>query len=179
MTIPEIQQTLTDRYRAFLSLTAPLTDAQFYAPTAEGKWSVAETLQHLYLSARPVARLLAGPRDGLHSFGKPVGPSRPYAQLVADYRQALVDNGIKAPASMSARAEDLAERATVENNFAAAHQRVVDVLANWTDDDLESYQVPHPAMGLLTLREMLYFTAYHILHHLEPTRNYLSEKGLD
>lgn len=179
MIVSEIQQTLTDRYRAFLWLTNPLTDAQFYAPLGDDKWSVAETVQHLYLSARPVARLLAGPREVLHQFGQPGRPSRSYAQLVADYRKALADNGIKAPASMSARAEDLAERMTIENNFAAVHQRVVDALTNWTDDDLENYQLPHPAMGLLTLREMLYFTAYHLLHHLEPTRNYLSEKGLD
>lgn len=170
MTIAALQQTLTDRAQAFLALASPLSDEQFFAPLDGDKWSVAENLQHLYLSTRPVARLLVAPREFLAQFGKPTQTSRSYEQVVADYRRTVTDNGIKAPATMSARAEDLTDRSAVVNNFAKAHQETADSLANWTDDELESYQAPHPALGMLTIRELIYFTAYHVDHHLEPTR---------
>lgn len=170
MTIPQLRAIIADRTQAFLNLSQPLTDEQFFAPLDGDKWSVAENLQHLYLSTRPVARLMAGQRALLDQFGKPVNPSRPYEQLVADYKRTITDNGIKAPASVSARAEDLTDRSVVETNFAKANQGVIDALNNWTEEELEHYVIPHPALGPLTVREMICFTAYHIQHHLEPTR---------
>ena len=34
-------------------------------------------------------------------------------------------------------------------------------------DDLDKYVLPHPLLGKVTLREMLYFTIHHNEHHLE------------
>ncbi|WP_350287698.1 hypothetical protein [uncultured Croceitalea sp.] len=31
--------------------------------------------------------------------------------------------------------------------------------------ELDTFILPHPVMGDQTLREILYFTAYHVLHH--------------
>lgn len=169
MTISQLQRAITERTQAFLAVSKPLTDKQFFAPLASETWSVAQNLQHLYLSARPVVGLLTGPRTVLDQFGKPVGPSRPYEQLVADYKRTISDNGIKAPANMTARAEDLTNRLVVETNFGKTHQRLVDALHAWSDDELDRYRIPHPALGPLTVREMIGFTAYHMQHHLEPT----------
>ena len=35
----------------------------------------------------------------------------------------------------------------------------------WSEDDLDLYVIPHPLMGKLTFREILYFTIYHVKHH--------------
>jgi uncharacterized damage-inducible protein DinB len=35
----------------------------------------------------------------------------------------------------------------------------------WSEKELDKRQLPHPLMGKLTLREMLFFTHYHTLHH--------------
>jgi len=34
------------------------------------------------------------------------------------------------------------------------------------EDDLDRVMLPHPLLGKLTLREMLFFTIYHVEHHL-------------
>ncbi|TAE33474.1 MAG: DinB family protein [Cytophagales bacterium] len=170
MTINDLQTLLRERAQSFLTFAQPLTDDQFVAPLNGDKWSVAENLQHLYLSARPVARVLAGPREFLAQFGTPAQPSRSYEDVVAVYRQTITANGIKAPATMSARPEDLTDRAALESRFLQAHTGVADALANWTEAELDGYVIPHPALGPLTVREMIYFTAYHVEHHLEPVR---------
>lgn len=174
MAIPELQQHLNDRSNVFLSVAAPLSNEQFFAPLDGDKWSVAENLQHLFLSARPVARVLAGPREFLAQFGKPSQPSRSYEQLLADYKRTLRETGIKAPASMVGRAEDLTDRSAVTDRFSQAHQGVATALINWTDDELDAYYIPHPALGLLTIREMVYFTILHVDHHLDLTRERLT-----
>lgn len=37
----------------------------------------------------------------------------------------------------------------------------------WRDADLDRYLLPHPLLGKLTLREMLFFTLYHNYHHVQ------------
>jgi hypothetical protein len=170
MTIPQLQQHLADRAQAFVTFAEPLSDEQFFAALEGDKWSVAEHLQHLYLTARPVARVMGGPRAFLAQFGQANQPSRSYEQLQAAYKNGLAATGIKAPANMSARPDDLTDRAALVERYAQAHQAVADSLANWTEEELETCQIPHPAIGMLTAREMAYFTAFHVDHHLEPTK---------
>ena len=40
-------------------------------------------------------------------------------------------------------------------------------VARWDEADLDTYRLPHPLLGPLTLREMLVFTLYHYSHHRE------------
>ncbi len=42
-----------------------------------------------------------------------------------------------------------------------SNQRLFDALQNWEEADLDRYQVPHPAIGPITMREMLFFTLHH------------------
>jgi len=34
-----------------------------------------------------------------------------------------------------------------------------------TEEELDKYVLPHPILGKITMREMLYFTIYHVNHH--------------
>jgi len=38
-------------------------------------------------------------------------------------------------------------------------------LLDYSEQDLDELILPHPLLGKLTLREMMYFTMYHVLHH--------------
>ena len=48
---------------------------------------------------------------------------------------------------------------------------------NWKDTQLDQYIVPHPLLGKITLREMGYFTIYHVQHHDAIIRERLEEFG--
>lgn len=131
-----------------------------------GKWSVAGTLQHLYLSARPVLRLMDGPRDVFQQWPIASSTSRSYEEIAASYRQALA-RGVKAPEAMSPRAADMVvDRATVIGRFIDVYESLGATAATWPEADLDHYQLPHPALGLVTLREMLDFVDIHTQHHL-------------
>ena len=42
---------------------------------------------------------------------------------------------------------------------------LVSTTEKWQENDLDRYQLPHPLLGKLTIREMLYFAIYHNLRH--------------
>ncbi|GAB4042135.1 DinB family protein [Spirosoma jeollabukense] len=163
--IPGLQKQLTNDCQAFVNVATSYTNEAFsYQPN--GKWSVGDVAQHLYLSARPVARLMAGPRDVFDQWGKPTTPSRTYDELTSAYEQILT-KGTKAPATMSPRSEDMQEsRSSIMARFVAVYDASVDVLYAWSEQEMDNYCMPHPALGKVTVREMVYFTSIHTQHHL-------------
>jgi hypothetical protein len=38
-------------------------------------------------------------------------------------------------------------------------------IGTWSETDLDRYRLPHPLLGRLTVREMLFFTVQHLAHH--------------
>lgn len=151
------------------SLVSPLSDEQLHASNTD-KWSIGGNLEHLILTSLPVSSALKLDKEKIKGFGIPKGSSRTYEHLFATYKKALA-KGIKAPPSFSpqinkpkSKQESLASWDVIEQKFL---QRI-DAL--WTEEELETYAIPHPAIGILTVREMLYFTVFHIHHHLEAMR---------
>ena len=155
--------------RATVDYVTALTDDQFVAQP-NNKWSAAETLQHLFLSTRALNRALSSPRDFFNQWPRADRPSRSSEEIIAAYHAALAGLTAAAPDSVLPRAEDIATRADVTERFDGITQELMTTLENWTEADLDQYQVPHPRLGLLTVREFFLFSAYHILHHLEPMR---------
>ena len=51
------------------------------------------------------------------------------------------------------------------------HNRLISKMERWKDVDLDRYLLPHPLLGKITLREMLYFTTFHIQHHQQTIEN--------
>jgi len=47
-------------------------------------------------------------------------------------------------------------------------------IKNYNEANLDKYIIPHPLLGKLTLREMLFFTIHHNEHHLDLIKKYSS-----
>lgn len=43
-------------------------------------------------------------------------------------------------------------------------------LKSWSEEELEMYNCPHPILGKIPAREVLYFTIYHAQHHHETIK---------
>jgi hypothetical protein len=53
--------------------------------------------------------------------------------------------------------------------------RLYEILQKWPENDLDKYRLPHPLLGKLTLREMLFFTLYHNRHHMNNVQRRLDQ----
>jgi len=168
MTKEEILQSAKQVFNEFSHDCIQLQDAVFFEKK-EGKWSVAENVQHLILSTRMtnlayrlpvfIVRLMAG---------KSNRPSKTFEELQNKYLRKL-EEGAKAsspfvpkPLSISGSKEKLMDKwKNISAGFCKAVER------NRTEKDLDNYLVKHPLLGKITLRELCYFTIFHTRHHLE------------
>ncbi|XWW47470.1 DinB family protein [Fibrella sp. USSR17] len=171
MTIDEVQAFLAAEAAAFNQFATPFSEATF-AERPGSRWSVADTAQHLYLSSKPVLRLVAGPRDVFAQWGEAVQKSRSYSEVAAMYRLRL-EAGQKAPANLSPRPDDVpADKATRLARLTDTYLGLASQLTGWSEDELDRYQIPHPALGLISVREMLYFVGIHTRHHIAVLQAY-------
>ncbi len=141
------------------------SEEEFYAIQNQ-KWSAAQNYAHLTLSAKLLARAISAPKIALWlKFGRKFNNiSRSYDDLANMYvevnskpREALTGFEPRMKAGTNKSDEILA--------FQKIHEKLLKALDSWSEKQLGSYLVPHPLMGKITFREMLYFMIYHIQHH--------------
>lgn len=149
-------------------------DKRFFDSSA-GKWSIAENLIHLSKSAKAVHKgLVNGSAALLTFFGAANAPSQDYDAVVERYRVALAA-GLIAPSSFVAQSSLDDTRASVLDRYALEHKTLVESLHAYSEEELDQAQLPHPALGNMTVREMLYFMVYHIGHHQKAIERLVGE----
>lgn len=143
---------------------------EFFSPFGDA-WSPADNVRHLLKSNRPVARALAMPKTLLAiRFGVGVRTSVTYAELRARYLS-LLATGVTAgrftpdPLNPSEQSEE--HRRSMMATLDTVSENLTSAVSRWREWPLDRLRLPHPALGKLTVREMLFFTLYHNLHHVE------------
>jgi hypothetical protein len=149
---------------------ATMPAAEFVRPQGE-KWSPADHVRHLAKSTRPVALALALPKVILGwKFGSSPDASRPLPVLRDAYRKVLQQPGASAgrfaPAPQPIPEDPAAWQSEVLAAWRAEAAGLISRIPSWSEAALERYRLPHPLLGKLTVREMLFFTLYHNAHHL-------------
>jgi hypothetical protein len=134
-------------------------------------WSPAEKLLHLIKSVAAVSKGLKLPRTAISlMFGKSDGPGKSFIEL----REVYLDQ-IKKGARASEKfvpsvdlnpADKTQEKARMIEKWKEVSGRLNSALEEWKEEDLDRYLMPHPILGKLTVREMLFFTLYHNRHHM-------------
>ncbi len=164
MTKQEIQRSLIENYAAFTEHLRRMPDNLVHQ-AAEGKWSPAMQAEHLVKSVSPVTLTFLLPKFVLPLvFGKANRPSRTYDELIAKYKLKLSEGGRASKPFIPEVPENLSEVCErLEKSVATLCNRT----ESFSETQLDRMILPHPLLGKLTLREMLYFTAYHARHHQE------------
>lgn len=151
---------------AFVQFVNKLSEEQF-TTTSSDKWSVGQNVEHLIKSLSPVNLALRMPAFVLRfQFGKPNRKPRTYQELVTRYLEKLQAGG-RAPGRFVPPPIVWADKEKKLTDFANEVANMIKRMNSWNEDQLDKYLLPHPLLGKLTLREMLFFSGYHIEHHLK------------
>jgi hypothetical protein len=143
--------------------TLNISDAVFF-DNSNGKWSIAENLIHLAIVAKRFGSVFTMPKEQIANFGLATQPSRPFEGILAAYVDALKGLAVAPKAFVAVQTADDTRTSVVER-FNNAHSILATNFLTFSEEDLDRYQVPHPLLGLLTMREMMDFIVFHLGHH--------------
>ena len=138
----------------------------------EGKWTAAENIRHLVTGTKITSMAFNLPKFvHIILYGRHKHPSHTYTKVVDNYHKKL-DQGAKAfgvyvPKKIDYNQQELTLRLAAEGN-----KLIEAINKKWSETQLDHYRVKHPILGLLTMRELAYFTIYHNAHHLATIEKY-------
>ncbi|MBO6792690.1 MAG: DinB family protein [Balneolaceae bacterium] len=168
--IPEIKDGLDHAFNEVIRYVETQPDHLFEASEAEGKWSTGQQLEHLIKSVSPVILGLSGPAILLIiKFGKVKREEMSYNELLELYHQKLREGG-KSTAPYLPDPVPLSTKSEVLKTFDKKRKKLIKVIDRWTEKEISTIAAKHPLLGVLSLREVLYFTEFHTMHHLESIK---------
>lgn len=164
----EIQNKLKENHKGFTDLIFSLNDNEFlFAPN--GKWTAGQQLDHIYRSVSALTLGLSLPKFVIKLYvGKANRPSKDYDALVAKYKLRL-EGGGKAVGRFIPKPVRPAGKTRLKEKLLRSVNRLCKLTDKYSETQLDYYILPHPLLGKLTIREMLYFTIYHVEHHQKLT----------
>ena len=168
----EIKNKLKDNHRQFTELVFSLNDHDFlFAPNE--KWTAGQQLDHINRSVGAVKMALTLPKFMIRLIiGKANRASKEYETLVDKYKLKLEQGG-RAGGRYLPKAVEPARKKDLGHKLLKTVDSLCKKIDRFDERELDYYILPHPLLGKLTLREMLYFTIYHAQHHQKLILKYL------
>jgi hypothetical protein len=163
---------LIENHQSFINYVLSLSEVDF-VKSENGKWTAGQQLDHLYRSAKPLVLAFSLPPFIVKLlFGKANRPSKTYEEIVQKYEGTLA-NGAKASGSFVPKTITFEQRMSLAHSLQLVVQKIASKVANFNEQQLDEVVFPHPLLGKLTAREMLYFTIYHVALHQKITQRNL------
>ncbi len=165
----EIIVELNDSFDLLISTSSSVQNELFNV-SRENKWTAAGNIAHLVNATKMTSLAFKLPKFlPVLLYGKPKRTSHGYIKIVDNYEKKLVGGamatGLYVPKKTNYEQEKLNGKLKMEGDTL-----IQSISKKWSDEQLDQYQISHPILGLLTARELAYFTIYHNTHHQETIR---------
>lgn len=166
---------LTQSYSSFTGYINGLTPEE-YVFRYQQKWTAGQQLEHIVMCVKPLVQVFSMDQPAIEqNFGRTDRPGRSYEVLLTQYLEKLEEGG-KAPERYVPQPDLTDQRAVLTETLAKMIKELCAQIENFTEQDLDSLCVPHPLLGSLTLREMLFNAIYHVEHHHKAAIRNLQHK---
>jgi hypothetical protein len=170
----EIIQSLQSNHQQFADYIQSLSTPAFLH-RRENKWTPAQHADHIVKSVSPVVMAFGLPKIAPRLlFGKSKRTGRNYDALVEKYKEKLAKGG-KASGRFVPKEVGLQEQRLLPKAIMHYTNQLCKQIEKMDEEHLDTYILPHPLLGKLTFREMLFFTDYHVKHHLEIAKRDLEK----
>lgn len=145
-------------------------DDAFFHRTAPDIWAAVDHVRHLTKSLRAIARGFEMPRLLLAlRFGVAYRRSRDYLGLRRFYEERVrrpIRNNPFAPRALEPHERTPEGRERVMHQHDEAVQRLCRALEKYPEWSLDRLRARHPALGMITMRELALFALMHNVHHV-------------
>lgn len=175
MEINEIRKQLIDKHESFCSMINELNDSEVIF-SSNGKWNSLQHAIHITKSIKTINLSFNLPKFLLKLlFGMTKKSSKNYEDLCKTYDLKLLA-GAKADLIYHPKSDIKAyERIIILQKLKQAVRNNIQSMSNFSDTELDEFQLPHPILGKITLKEMLYFILYHVECHQKSIKKMLNK----
>lgn len=149
-------------------------DAQSFVKSDSEKWSAGQIVNHLTKSAKPLVLALRLPRFVLGLMRKKK-TALTYEEVVEKYKTVLEQGGKSSALYLPSKIGVGKKEEEIEE-FVTTHKKLTDLLQFFDDKDLNEISFPHPLLGKLSAKELLFFTIYHLEHHFKTIKEITKNK---
>ena len=129
------------------------------------KWTSGQQLRHILMSVEPLNMALRLPKFQLKMmFGKANREARDFDAVKKRYYERLAEGG-KASKEYIPKTVEPKDKAGLLEDIAKNRDKLIKAIGKWKEEDLDAFILPHPLMGKMPVREILFFTVFHTEHH--------------
>jgi len=173
----EIINQLHEKHKGFIHYISSLDDDSFLFSLNNEKWTAGQQADHIYRSLTPIQLILKFPKWSIKKLlGTANRPSKSYEELVAKYYAKLENNTGVAPKRFTPKEIDLTLKLIVFAKIENTLHKICKSIENYSEEELDEFILPHPLLGKVTMREMMYFTILHVEHHQKITQRNLADR---
>ncbi len=160
----QLQSAMLQQHQQFIHLLQQMDESAFVYHQPD-KWSAGMQLAHMNKSLAPVILAFSLPKFLLRLvFGKMNRSPKSYADIVTKYSQKIAA-GQKATAPYIPKPVAFSAREKLIQKLTQQVEQLNHKIARCSAEELDTLLLPHPILGKITLREMIYFCIYHVAHH--------------
>ncbi len=171
----EIIKSLFERHNSFLKYINELSPDEFLF-AYQKKWTAGQQVKHIVLCVEVLVQVFNMPKLIIEEkFGLSAKQGCTYEELANKYVQKFTEGG-KAPDRFVPQIILISQREGLCKDLAALINKLCAEVENFTEQELDTLRIPHPLLGSLSMREMLYNTIYHVEHHQVKTMLNLKNK---
>lgn len=171
----EIINQINTQYSKFIKYLQDLDEEEFEFRHEE-KWSAREQLEHIIMCIKPLVKVYGMQKKVIkENFGSTNLSNKSYQGVMDEYLEKL-NTGGKAPQQYVPGNNKKEERNELIEMLTSLIEELNFNVNTCEETELETLLVPHPLLGKITLKEMLYNAIYHVQHHqaqiVECLKNY-------
>lgn len=171
-----IIELLKENHHSFINYVDELP-VEEYEYQYQQKWTAGQQMEHMILCVKALAQAYNMDTIALEkTFGKTDRTGRSYEALRNEYDEKTAGGGAKAPERFTPKNDSQLQREALGETLSKLVNDLSNGINKFSEEELDTLLMPHPLLGQLTLREMLYNAIYHVQHHHELTRVNLSNK---
>ena len=141
---------------ALLKSVSGLSDEQLNEVVEEGKWTIAQVLEHLYLIELDATHLI---QEALLNNEYNQTKSKP-VHLAVDRTYKVEAQANWVPSNEYQTLENLKQKLT------NSREALIKSIQGVSEDDLNQKSIPHLAFGLLSINQWVSFIGYHEQRHI-------------
>jgi hypothetical protein len=164
MELEKIILRINENHQSFIDYISHLSKAEFEFRKGD-KWTAGQHLAHIVLALKATLNVFSMDKSIIQqNFGRTERQSRSYEVLQSDYQKKTIGGG-KAPIRFIPETITIDQEQSLIEKLTYLTKELGLQIGTFSEQELNSLLIPHPLLGDVTLREMLYNVAYHVEHH--------------